>query len=76
MHIRGLIRDRYTYHSYTCVTIMFTGWRTPGSRLCMYTHTYQWWEEEEEKEDSIGHQVTLEEEGDAIGDGNTSPAGE
>jgi len=44
--------------------------------MASHTMPYQWGEVEEDEEDSIGQQVTFEDEGKAVGNGNTSPARE
>jgi len=42
--------------------------------MYMYIITYQWWEIEENEEESIGYQVVGEDEREAVGNGDASPA--
>ena len=41
-----------------------------------HTMPYQWGEVEEDEEDITGPQVTFEDEGEVVGNGNASPASE
>ena len=42
----------------------------------IHVRTYQWWEIEDNEEESIGYQVVGENEREVVGNGDASPAGE